>query len=58
VKDKPKGFRYYIDPAQIEAYRKWSLSRRLRWLLEGNRLRRILPKETIETQEAFRQGKI
>jgi hypothetical protein len=58
MKEKSKGFSYYIDPTQIEAYGKWPLSRRLRWLLEGNRLRRTLPKETIEIQEAFRQGKI
>jgi hypothetical protein len=58
MKEKPKGFRYYIDSTQIEAYRKWPLSRRLRWLLEGNRLRKILPPETVAIQEAFRQGKI
>jgi len=58
VKNKPRGFRYYLNPAQIEAYRKWPLSRRLRWLLEGNRLRRMLPPETIAIQEAFRLGKM
>jgi hypothetical protein len=58
MKDEPKGFRYYVDPGQIEAYRRWPLSRRLRWLLEGNRLRRSLPAKTIAIQEAFRQGKI
>jgi hypothetical protein len=58
VKDKPKGFTYYIDPAQIEAYRKWPLSRRLSWLLEGNKLRKGLPGKTIAIQEAFRHGKI
>ncbi len=58
MNDKPKGFKYHVDPAQIENYRKWSLSRRLSWLLEGNRLRRSLPAKTIALQEAFRQGKI
>jgi hypothetical protein len=58
VKDNPRGFRYYVEPAQIEEYRKWPLARRLEWLLEGNRLRRILPAKTIAVQEAFRQGKI
>jgi hypothetical protein len=58
VKDKAKGFKYHVERAQIEDYRKWPLSRRLDWLLEGNRLRRSLPPKTIAIQEAFRQGKI
>jgi hypothetical protein len=55
---KARGFKYLVDRAQIEAYRKWPLSRRLSWLLEGNRLRRSLPAKTIAIQESFRQGKI
>jgi hypothetical protein len=58
VNDKAKGFKYIVDRAQIEGYRKWPLSRRLNWLLGGNRLRRSLPPKTIAIQEAFRQGKI
>lgn len=58
MKDKAKGFKYHVDPAQIEAYSKWPLTRRLSWLLEGNKLRKSLPPKTIALQEAFRQGKI
>jgi hypothetical protein len=54
VRDKPKGFRYFVDPAQIEEYRKWPISRRLDSLLEGNKLRRSLPAKTIAIQESFR----
>jgi len=58
VNGKARGFKYHVDRAQIERYRKWPLTRRLNWLLEGNKLRKILPLKTIEIQEAFRQGKI
>ena len=58
MNDKARGFKYHVDRAQIEGYRKWPLTRRLDWLLEGNKLRKILPVKTIEIQEAFRQGKI
>jgi hypothetical protein len=58
VNAKARGFKYHIDPVQIEEYRKWPLLRRLNWLLEGNKLRRSLPAKTIAIQEAFRQGKV
>jgi hypothetical protein len=58
VKDKARGFKYHIDPARIEAYRKWPLSLRLNWLLAGNKLRRSLPAKPRAIQEAFRQGKL
>jgi hypothetical protein len=54
----PKGFSYHVSKEQIDEYRSWPIERRLRWLFLGNKLRKLLPKKTIEIQEAFRQGKI
>jgi len=54
----PKGFSYHVSEEQIDEYRSWPIERRLRWLFLGNKLRKLLPKKTIEIQEAFRQGKI
>ncbi len=52
------GFRYYLSPHQLEEYGKWSLERRLAWLLAANRMRRSLPQEVLEIQNAFRRGEI
>lgn len=56
MKKKQGGFSYYVDRAHMEEYRTWPIERRLAWLLEGNKLRRSLPPETIAIQEAFRRG--
>ncbi len=53
-----KGFSYTLTREQIEEYRKWPIERRLQWLLWGNKMRKGLPKKTIEIQELFREGKI
>jgi hypothetical protein len=53
-----KGFTYSVSREQIDEYRKWSPDRRLRWLFQANKMRKLLPKKTIEIQEAFRQAKI
>jgi len=53
-----KGFTYTVSREQIDDYRKWPIDRRLKWLLYVNKVRKLLPKKTIEIQEAFRQGKI
>jgi hypothetical protein len=53
-----KGFTYTVSKEQIDEYTTWSVDRRLKWLFQANKLRRFLPKKTIEIQEAFRQGKI
>jgi hypothetical protein len=58
MEEKRKGFTYYVSREQIDEYMKWPMERRLQWLLYGNKLRKSLPKRTIELQEAFRQGKI
>ena len=56
--ERRKGFRYYVGKEQIREYSSWPMERRLQWLLMGNKLRKMLPKKTIEIQELFRQGKI
>jgi hypothetical protein len=53
-----KGFIYTLSREQIDEYAKWPLDRRLTWLFYANKMRRLLPKKTIEIQEAFRQAKI
>ncbi|MDD5224875.1 MAG: hypothetical protein PHE84_12895 [bacterium] len=58
AKKRKKGFAYTVTPELLAEYRNWPVERRLRWLWEANRLRRLLPRKTIEIQEAFRQGKL
>ncbi len=58
MEKEKKGFTYYVSQEQIDEYRRWPMERRLRWLYLGNKLRKSLPRKTIEIQEAFRQGKI
>jgi len=58
MEKEKKGFTYYMSQEQIDEYRRWPMERRLRWLYLGNKLRKSLPRKTIEIQEAFRQGKI
>ncbi len=53
-----KGFSYTVEWEQIQKYRSWPPERRLQWLLLGNKMRRTLPRRTIEIQQAFREGKI
>jgi hypothetical protein len=55
---KRRGFRYKLTKEQIEEYRRWPVQRRLAWLYLGNKMRRHLPKKTIEIQELFRKGMI
>jgi hypothetical protein len=52
------GFTYTVGREQIDEYRTWPLDRRLKWLFHANKMRRLLPRKTIEIQEAFRQAKI
>lgn len=58
ITEQKKGFTYSVSREQIDEYRKWPLDRRLRWLFYVNKMRKLLPKKTIEIQEAFREGKI
>lgn len=53
-----KGFSYFLSKEQIDEYRSWSIERRLKWLLIANKMRKYLPKKTIEIQDAFRKGEI
>ncbi len=56
--EEKKGFSYILTKEQIEEYRFWPIERRLKWLFFANKMRKYLPQNTIEIQEAFRQGKI
>ncbi len=56
--ESKKGFSYILTKDQIDEYSSWPVERRLKWLFIANKMRRYLPKKTIEIQEAFRQGKI
>ena len=56
--EQKKGFTYTVSREQIDEYMKWPLDRRLKWLFQANKLRKLLPRKTIEIQEAFRQAKI
>jgi hypothetical protein len=56
--EQRKGFTYTVSREQIDEYRTWPLDRRLKWLFQANKMRKLLPNKTIEIQEAFRQGKI
>jgi hypothetical protein len=58
MEEKRKGYSYYVSDEQLKEYGSWTVERRLKWLLMGNKLRKMLPKRTIEIQELFRQGKI
>ncbi len=53
-----KGFSYTVSDEQLDEYRKWPPERKLRWIYEANRMRKSLPKKTIEIQELFRRGEI
>ena len=53
-----EGFRYYVSPQQLEEYGKWSMGRRLSWLFFANKMRKSLPREVLEIQDAFRRGEI
>ncbi len=53
-----QGFDYHVSQEQIEEYSTWPYSRRLEWLLAGNRLRQALPRRILEIQDKFRRGEI
>jgi len=53
-----KGFTYTVSQEQLDDYRKWPIERRLKWLYYANKIRKCLPRKTIEIQELFRDGKI
>lgn len=58
MKEKNKGFYYYLTKKQIKEYSKWSIEKRLKWLYLGNLLRKFLPGEIKEIHEKFRKGEI
>lgn len=55
---KDKGFGYHLDIKKIREYQKIPLEQRLKWLYQGNLLRKVYPKKLIEIQNRFREGKV
>jgi len=58
VRKKRKGFSYTVSKEQLEEYGKWPIEKSMEWLFWGKKMRKLLPKKTIEIQELFREGKI
>jgi hypothetical protein len=58
MEERRRGFTYSVSREQIDEYRLWPIERRLQWLFLANKMRKSLPRKTVEIQEAFRQGKI
>jgi hypothetical protein len=58
MENRGKGFTYTVSKEQLDDYRKWPMERRLKWLFSANKMRKSLPRKTIEIQELFRSGKI
>ncbi len=58
MENKGKGFTYTVSEEQLDDYRKWPMERRLKWLYSACKMRKSLPRKTIEIQELFRRGKI
>lgn len=55
---KPKGYSYTVDVERLLDYARWPIGKKLRWLFLGNKLRRSLPRRTLQVQDAFREGKL
>jgi hypothetical protein len=58
MKNQKKGFTYTVSQEQLDEYRIWPIERRLKWLYFANKMRKSLPRKTIEIQEMFRDGRI
>lgn len=57
-KNKIYGFDYYLSKEIIKEYQKKPLGLRLKWLYQGNLLRKAYPRRIIKLQDKFREGKI
>jgi hypothetical protein len=58
MEDQKKGFTYTVSKEQLDEYLRWPIERRLKWLYLANKMRKSLPRKTIEIQELFRSGKL
>jgi len=58
MEDQKKGFTYTVSKEQLDEYFRWPIERRLKWLYLANKMRKSLPRKTIEIQELFRSGKL
>jgi len=55
---KKTGFDYYLDKDILQDYKKKSLKLRLKWLYQGNKLRKHYSKGIIKKQEKLRRGEV
>lgn len=55
---KSTGFDYHLSIKKIREYSAISIEKRLTWLYQLNQLRKFYPKQIIELQDKFREGKI
>jgi len=55
---KENGFNYYLDKDTLKNYQKKPLKLRLRWLCQGNKLRKYYSKDIIQIQDKFRGTEI
>lgn len=55
---KKTGFDYDISIKKIREYSAMPIGKRLTWLYQLNLLRKSYPKEIINLQDKFREGKI
>lgn len=58
MKSKLRGFDYYLDRRRLKEYKAMPIEKRLTWLYQANVFRKSYPKEIIELQDKFREGKI
>ncbi len=56
MKENKKGFDYYLSKKIIKEYQRKPIELRLKWLYQGNLLRKALPKKIVRIQGKFRQG--
>lgn len=58
MRNKIRGFDYYLSKETIKRYEEKPLELRLKWLYQLNLLRMSYPRRIIELQDKFRSGQI
>ena len=57
MKNKTKGFDYYLSKETIRNYQEKPVELRLKWLFMGNLLRMEYSKNIVKIQDKFREVK-
>lgn len=58
MKIRNTGFGYFVSVKKIREYQKMPIEKRLAWLYQANLLRKGYPKNIVELQDKFREGKV